>query len=201
MRLPPLLLIAAVAWAQPYLPLVARQVPVDGCRIRLDWISAPAGTIAPPSSVSGTLELASGDRFRFSSPELVVVSDGRTLSQWNASTNQVLLRLPSRVDASDLPSGLLQAALAGAETSASLEKLDGKSVRWLVLDVSRPPLSKFVHATLWARESDNTPVRLEVVDSQGGTIVWKLRSVSRWKPTDKDFVYAPPKGAEVVDTR
>jgi outer membrane lipoprotein-sorting protein len=167
----------------------------------LDWISAPAGTIAPPSSVSGTLELASGDRFRFSSPELVVVSDGRTLSQWNASTNQVLLRLPSRVDASDLPSGLLQAALAGSETSASLEKLDGKSVRKLVLDVSRPPLSKFVHATLWARESDNTPVRLEVVDSQGGTIVWKLRSVSRWKPTDKDFAYAPPKGAEVVDTR
>jgi len=201
MRLSPLLLIAVAAGAEPHLPLVARQVPADGCRIRLDWISAPAGTIAPPSSVAGTLELASGNRFRFSSPDLVVVSDGHTLSQWNASTNQVLLRDPARVDAADLPSGLLRSALAGSETSSSLEKLDGKTVRKLVLDVSKPPLSKFVHATLWARESDDVPLRLDVVDSQGGTIVWKLRSVSRWKPSDKDFIYVPPKGAEVVDSR
>jgi len=151
--------------------------------------------------VSGTLELASKDRFRFGSSELVVVSDGTTLSQWNASTNQVLLRRASGADASAQPSGLLQAALAGAEISSSLEKLDGKPVRKLALDVSKPPLSKFVHATLWARESDNSPVRLEVVDSQGGTITWKILSVSRWKPSDKDFQYLPPKGAEVVDSR
>ena len=201
MRLLLPLLLGTAAWAGPYLPLVAQKVPVDGWRIRLDWISAPAGTIAPPSSVSGSLELASKDRFRFSSPELVVVSDGRTLSQWNASTNQVLLRSAARADASGLPSGLLQAALAGAEISSSTEKLDGKAERKLVLDVSKPPLSKFVRATLWARESDNAPVRLEVVDSQGGAITWKILSVSSWKPSDKDFLYAPPKGAEVVDSR
>jgi outer membrane lipoprotein-sorting protein len=201
MRLLTPLLLAVATWAEPYLPLVAQKVPVDGCRIRLDWISAPAGTIAPPSSVTGNLELASDDRFRFSSPELVVVSDGRTLSQWNASTNQVLLRSAARADASALPSGLLQAALTGAEISSTTEKLDGKSVHKLVLDVSKPPLSKFVHATLWARESDDAPVRLEVADSQGGTITWKILSVSSWKASDKDFRYVPPKGAEVVDSR
>jgi len=147
------------------------------------------------------LELASKDRFRFSSPELVVVSDGRTLSQWNASTNQVLLRRAARADASALPSGLLREALTGAEISSSTEKLDGKAVRRLALDVSKPPLSKFVHATLWARESDNAPLRLEVADSEGGTITWKILSVSPWKPADKDFLYLPPKGAEVVDSR
>lgn len=197
-----LLLSAAVGcWAGPYLPQVARTVPSEGCRIKLEWISAPAGTIAPPRSMSGTLELAEGNRFRFRSAELVVVSDGTTLRQWNAANNQMLLRRASQVGASDLPTGLLQSALAGSEVSSSLERLDGKAVRKLVLDVSRPPLSRYARATLWARESDHQPVRLEVEDPQGGRTTWKLLSLSRWKPSAKDFDYVPPAGADVVDSR
>jgi outer membrane lipoprotein-sorting protein len=180
---------------------VARTVPAQGCRIKLEWISAPAGSIAPPRSIAGVLELAQGDRFRFRSADLVVVSDGTTLRQWNAATNQVILRKASRTSATDLPTGLLQSALAGSETSASLEKLEGRSVRKLVLDVSKPPLSRYAQATLWARESDDQPVRLEVVDSEGGRTTWKLLSVSRWKPSAADFDYVPPAGADVVDTR
>lgn len=201
MRTLPFLLAAAGCWAGSYLPEVAQAVPAGGCRIKLEWISASAGSIAPPRSVSGTLELASGNRFRFRSPELVVVSDGTTLRQWNAATNQVLLRKASQMGASDLPSGLLQAALAGSETSSSLEKLDGKTVRKLSLDVSRPPLSRYAHAVLWARESDHQPLRLEVADAAGNRTTWKILSVSRWKPSAADFDYVPPAGAEVVDSR
>jgi len=201
MRTLPLLLAAVGSWAGPFLPQVAQTVPAEGCRIKLEWISAPAGSIAPPRSVSGTLELADGNRFRFRSADLVVVSDGTVLRQWNASTNQVLLRKASMVGANDLPTGLLQSALAGSETSSSLEKLDGKVVRKLALDVSKPPLSKFARATLWARETDHQPVRLEVEDAQGGRTTWNLLSVRSWKPSAKDFDYVPPAGAEIVDTR
>ena len=201
MRTLPLLLAAVGSWAGPFLPQVAQTVPAEGCRIKLEWISAPAGSIAPPRSVSGTLELADGNRFRFRSADLVVVSDGTVLRQWNASTNQMLLRKASMVGANDLPTGLLQSALAGSETSSSLEKLDGKVVRKLALDVSKPPLSKFARATLWARETDHQPVRLEVEDAQGGRTTWNLLSVRSWKPSAKDFDYVPPAGAEIVDTR
>jgi len=201
MRTLPLLLAAAGCWAGPYLPQVAQTVPVEGCRIKLEWISAPAGTIAPPRSLAGTLELADGNRFRFNSAELVVVSDGTVLKQWNAANNQMLLRKAGQVGASDLPTGLLQTALAGSEISSSLEKLDGKMARKLVLDVSKPPLSRYAHATLWARESDHQPVRLEVEDAEGGRTTWKLLSLSRWKPSPKDFDYVPPAGAETVDAR
>jgi outer membrane lipoprotein-sorting protein len=201
MRILLLLLAAVECWAGPYLPQVAQAVPSEGCRIKLEWISAPAGTIAPPRSVSGTLELADSNRFRFRSAELVVVSDGITLRQWNAATNQVLLRKASQVGASDLPTGLLQSALAGSEISSSLEKLDGKMARRLSLDVSKPPLSRYARATVWARESDHQPLRLEVEDAEGGKTTWKLLSLSRWKPSAKDFDYVPPTGAEVVDAR
>jgi outer membrane lipoprotein-sorting protein len=201
MRTLPLLLASVGCWAGPYLPQVAQAVPNEGCRIKLEWISAPVGSIAPPRSVSGTLELSDGNRFRFRSADLVVVSDGTVLHQWNASTNQVLVRKASKVAASDLPTGLLQSALAGSETSSSLEKLAGKSTRKLSLDVSKPPLSKYARATLWARESDHQPVRLEVEDAEGGKTTWNILSIRPWKPAAKDFDYVPPTGAEVVDTR
>jgi outer membrane lipoprotein-sorting protein len=201
MRILHLLLLAAPLWAAPYLPQVAQKVPVPGCRIKLDWISSPAGSIAPPQSVAATLDLADGNRFRFRSPQVVAVSDGTTLRQWNASTNQLILRKASQLDAANLPSGLLQAALAGTEKFSTLENLDGKPARRLDLDVSKPPLSKYAKATLWARESDLQPLRLEVETSDGSKTAWKLISLSRWKPSASDFEYAPPKGAEVVDMR
>jgi len=201
MRLPLFLLLTSGIWAGPLLPEVAGKLPMSGCRIKLEWTAQPAGSIAPPRTVAGTLELADGDRFRFKSSELVIVSDGSVIRQWNGSTNQVLIRAASKVQASELPSSLLRAALAGSELASSSEKLEGKPALKLSLDVSRPPLSRYAHASLWAKESDHTPLRLEVEDAEGGTIAWKLLSIQTWKPSSKDFELTSPKGAEVVDLR
>ena len=167
----------------------------------MEWISSPAGTIAPPQAVAATLDLADGNRFRFRSPQVVATSDGTTLRQWNASTNQLILRKASQLDAANLPSGLLQAALSGTEKSSSLEKLDGKPARRLELDVSKPPLSRYAKATLWARDSDLQPLCLEIQTPDGGKTTWKLLSLSRWKPGKSDFEYSGPPGADVVDMR
>ena len=201
MRFHLVLLAVAAAWSAPILPEVAGRLPSSGCRIKLEWISSPAGSIAPPRSIAGTLELAEGDRFRFTSSELVVASDGTTIRQWNASTNQLLVRSAAKVQPAELPSGLLKAALSGSESSSSAEKLEGKSALRLVLSTARPPLSRYQRAVLWAKESDRTPLRLEVEDAAGGTICWKLKSIQSWKPSTRDFDLAAPKGAEVVDMR
>jgi len=171
------------------------------CRIKLSMVVATPGSIAPPRGTTGTLELASGNRFRFRAPELVAVSDGNLMWQWNASTNQVVLRGPSQVDQLGLPLEILQAALSGAETKSRRETLDGKPVQRLELDVSKAPLSRFSRATLWAKEKGLVPVRLEVEEAEGNTTTWNLLSISKWKPGQADFAYVPPKGAEVVDLR
>jgi hypothetical protein len=203
MRLPPLLVFLAASWtwAVPYLPQVAARIPASGCRIRLEWNIAPGGSIAPPRTAKGTLEVAEGDRFHFRSPELEVASDGTTMRQWNGSTNQVLLRSVAQVPVADLPSSLLRAALSGSETASSTEKFEGTPALKLALSVAQPPLSKYVRATLWARESDRTPLRLELEDAEGGLVVWKLTSIQPWKPVAKDLELAAHKGAEVVDMR
>lgn len=159
------------------------------------------GSIAPPRGTTGTLELASENRFRFRSPEVLAVSDGKLLWQWNASTNQVLLKTPSQIQQSGLPTEIFQAALAGAETKATRETLDGKAVQRLDLDVSKAPLSRYSRATLWAKETGLSPVRLELEEEDGNKTTWNLLAISKWKPSDADFAFAPPKGAEVVDLR
>lgn len=194
------ILLAARSWCAPVLPEVAAKVPVGGCRIRLEWVSSPAGTIAPPRTVAGTLEFA-GDRFLFRSSELSVASDGAVIRQWNPSTSQFLVRPASKVPSTELPSSLLLAALSGSELSCSRERLDGKPSLRLALGTTRPPLSRYARATLWARESDRLPLKLEVEDAAGGTVSWKLLSVQPWKPSAKDFDLSVPKGAEVVDLR
>lgn len=171
------------------------------CRMKLSMVVTTAGSIAPPRGTTGTLDLASGNRFRFRAPDLVAASDGTLLWQWNSSTNQVVMRKPSQVQQLGLPLEILQAALSGAETKATRETLDGKAVQRLDLDVSKPPLSKFLRATLWAKETTLAPVRLEVEDEDGNKTTWNLLQISRWKPTAEDFAFAPPKGAEVVDLR
>lgn len=196
-----LLLAAAPLWAQPFLPKVAATLPMPNCRIKLSMVVTSPGSITPPRGTTGTLELATDNRFRFRAPELLAVSDGKLLWQWNASTNQVVMRSPSQVQQLGLPLEILQAALAGSETKASRETVDGKAVQRLELDVSKPPLSKFIRATLWAKESGLSPVRLEVEEDGGNTTTWNLLAISKWKPADTDFAFAPPKGAEVVDLR
>lgn len=195
------LLLAIELHAEPILPKVAASLPLPDCRMKIAMTVTSAGSIAPPRGVVGTLELASANRFRFDSPELKAVSDGSTLWQWNASTNQVLIRTAAQLQEANLPTGILQAALAGAETGARQETLDGQSVWRLELDVTKPPLSRYAKAALWAKVADSRPMRLVVEDADGGQTSWDIRKVGRWKPTSADFTFASPRGAEAVDLR
>lgn len=202
MRILPLLVFALGTYAEPLLPKVAqsfKQTP--NAKIALDWTVVSAGGFAPPRTTKGTLKLAEGNRFRFESAALVAVCDGTTLWQWNGSTNQVLVQQASKVDPSTLPAGLLKAALEGSETAATPDKLDGRTLEKLALDNSRPPLSRFSQAWMWADPSTLKPVRIEVEDIQGNKTTWTLKKISSWKPDAKDFSYSAPGGADVVDMR
>jgi outer membrane lipoprotein-sorting protein len=202
MRILLLLVLAAATFADPWLPRVARNFKQrSGAKIPLEWIVTPAGGFAPPRTTKGTLKFATGNRFRFDSDGLIAVCDGTTLWQWNGSTNQVLIHDAAKVDPASLPAGLLDAAMEGSETSATVVKEANRSLEKLVLDNSRPPLSKFAGAWMWVDPSDLRPVRIEVEDQQGTRTTWNLLKIAGWKATAKDFVFATPSGAEVVDLR
>lgn len=202
MRIFPLLVLAATAFTEPWLPRVAQAFPQrPGTRISLEWTVAPAGGFAPPRTTKGLLKIAEGNRFRFESDALVAVCDGTTLWQWNGSTNQVLIHAAGRVDPAGLPTGILEAALKGSETSATPATLEGRALQKLELDNSRPPLSRFVRAWMWVDPGSLRPVRLEVEEAQGTRTAWTLRKIEGYKSKASDFVYAVPRGADVVDMR
>lgn len=202
MRFLPLLVLVVGTFAEPWLPRVAQKFKqTPNASIPLEWKTIPAGGFAPPRTAKGTLKLADGNRFRFDSDAMVAVCDGSALWQWNGGTNQVLVHDASKVDPSALPAGLLKAALEGSETTAAPDKLDGKPVQKLTLDVSAPALSRFVRATMWIDPSALRPLRIEVEDQQGNRTSWTLLKIRSWKPKPSDFAFATPKGADVVDTR
>lgn len=202
MRILPLLALVATTFAEPWLPRVAQAFPQrPGARITLEWTVVPAGGFAPPRTTKGLLKIAEGNRFRFESEALVAVCDGTTLWQWNASTNQVLVHAAGKVDPAGLPTGILEAALKGSETSSAPGTLDGRNLQKLVLDNSRPPLSRFARAWMWVDPASLRPVRLEVEESQGTRTSWTLRRIESYKPKASDFAYAAPRGADVVDLR
>jgi len=202
MRILPLLVLAAATFADPWLPRVAQNFKQrPGAKIRLEWTVTPAGGFAPPRTSKGTLKFATGNRFRFDSDGLIAVCDGTTLWQWNGSTNQVLIHDAAKVDPASLPAGLLDAAMVGSETSATAVKEGSRSLEKLVLDNSRAPMSKFSGAWMWVDPSDMRPVRIEVEDQQGTRTTWNLLKITGWKAGPKDFVFAAPAGAEVVDLR
>lgn len=206
MRILSLLVIAMGATtplrADPWLPQVAQSFKrLPGAKISLEWIVAPADGFVPPRTTKGTLKIASGNRFRFDSEGLIAVCDGTTLWQWNGSTNQVLVHDAAKVDPTALPVGMLNAALEGSETASTPDKIGGKSVQKLDLDVSRAPLSKFARAWMWIEPSSLRPLRIEVEDPQGNHTLWNLLKISKWKAAPKDFGFARPAGADVVDMR
>jgi outer membrane lipoprotein-sorting protein len=202
MRILPLIVLAAATFADPWLPRVAQNFKrLPGARIPLEWIVTPAGGFAPPRTTKGILKISTGNRFRFDSDGLVAACDGTTLWQWNASTNQVLIHEAAKVDPAGLPAGMLEAALVGSETSATAAKEGKRSLEKLALDNSRPPLSKFAGAWMWIDPADLRPVRIEVEDRQGTRTTWNLLKITAWKAGPKDFVFAPPTGADVVDLR
>jgi len=120
MRILPFLILATGAFAEAWLPQVAQRFKqTPNAKIPLEWTVTPAGGFAPPRTTKGTLKIAEGNRFRFDSDALVAVCDGKSMWQWNGSTNQVLVHDAAKVDQAGLPSGLLKAALEGAETAST----------------------------------------------------------------------------------
>ena len=199
-----LALLASLAGAStPWLPRVAQALQGSpGWTIDLLWTTRPAGgSLARPRTTTGELKLATDNRFRFAAEGMQVLSDGRTVWQYAASSGQVLVQSADKLDPTMLPGSLLGQALAGSEISSTREALSGKQAIRLELAVGKGALARFTRATLWVNPSDLRPRRLSVVDAQGAETTWDLRSWKRWSPKPADFLWKAPSGSETVDLR
>lgn len=187
----------------PWLSRVARSLQESpGWKIDLLWTTTPApGSIARPRSTTGDLMLSQDNRFRFVSEGLQALSNGTTAWQYTPGTGQVLMQSVSKLDPTMLPGTLLGQAIAGSETTATREKLGGKDAVRLDLAVGKGALARFSRAALWVGPKDLRPIRLQVVDAQGATTTWDMRSWKRWKPKAEDFLWKAPEGSETVDLR
>ncbi len=153
-------------------------------------------------SSGGSLSLAKGNRYRMTTDERVIVSDGATVWSWSKANAQVivdsfrddpnsltperlLLKLPT-----EYTPVILGEELIGKEETTVLKltpSSPGKSVRWF---------------KIWVEEGDLTILRLQLLDLGENEITYDLSGIAVNRGlNDSTFRFTTPPGSEVLDLR
>jgi chaperone LolA len=150
----------------------------------------------------GALSLAKGNRYRITSDDRVIVSDGATVWSWSRANAQVivdrfrddpnsltperlLVRIPAEYAAVSL--GTEKAGGAAATVLKLTPSAPGQSVRWM---------------KLWVDEDELTIVKIQLLDLAENEITYDLRDISvDGALPDSTFRFTAPPGAEILDLR
>lgn len=154
-----------------------------------------------PQTLSGTL-LLSGRRYRIETPQQTVVTDGETVWIYNPAEDQVLVNNYAEDEAAFTPRDLF-AGYRGrfAVEAMQAETLEGEAHHVLRLQPT-DAYAPLRAVTLWLRQADGLPARVETTDAGGATTTFRLDDLVFDPPLEPDaFVFAPPAGTEVIDLR
>ncbi len=146
---------------------------------------------------TGTFALSKPAQFRWAIQkpfEQLLVSDGKTLTQWDTDLNQATIRSADGLLA-NTPAALL---LGGAGVEKQFGLADAGSDEGLAWVQATPKLadSQFKNIKLGFKEG--VPVTLIAQDAFGGTSRIEFKNVSTQSAPASQFVFTPPKGADVV---
>jgi outer membrane lipoprotein-sorting protein len=149
---------------------------------------------------SGSVVLGPDDRFRAEIGKTVWVCDGRTYWQYNAKTNQVVIKQLLDIDLSMHPSQIVKAYLT--EYDFTVKEVDGKRAVLEGVRASEDTRGREQTVTLWVDTKKNTITKAVSVDKQGNRNTYtftKTRLAVGANPGT--FQFEIPEGAEVLDTR
>lgn len=150
---------------------------------------------------SGRLLLKGADKFRLEIPGGTFDSDGKTYWEYHPQTKQVIRKDATAGEDAIAPGAVLLRFLDSDPLSAKTVHEDGKDWIELRLDPSRAIKNLDSLAVLLDKDTYALH-RVSSRDVSGDEARYTVVSIKRNSGLkDKEFAFAPPKGAEVVDMR
>ena len=204
-------------------PAVAPEVPKDGASRTGEAVDVMRKTVAfhrdakdlalkfkasvynaaldKQDEYQGKLLLKGSSRFRLEIPGGIYVSDGESYWEYHAQTNQVVLKRAKDMEDKPLPGEVLLRFLDSEPLSLSEAVDGGKAYLEMRLDPSRAMKNLDSLAVLVDRREYSVH-RISSRDLSGNLAEYTVTSIKRnGNLKDKEFTFAAPKGAEVVDMR
>jgi outer membrane lipoprotein-sorting protein len=149
----------------------------------------------------GRLLLKGASKFRLEIPGGTYVSDGVTFWEYHAQNHQVVVKAAKDMEDKPLPGDVLLRFLDSDPLSLAKAKDGGKEFLELRLDPARA-MKNLDSLAVLLDKSDYSVHRISSRDVSGNEAKYTVTSVKRNKGLkDKEFAFALPKGAEVVDMR
>lgn len=164
---------------------------------KTDWKLAGTSNI-----ISGKMSIKNDIMFRVEMPDLITVSDGKTIWNYAKSTNQVIINRARKSDAKQLPSKLLlQYTEKYNSTLLGEQKL--KNVPCYVLNLTSKTGDDYIQKMkVWVDKKTWYTKQIEQLDIHGNLKTFLITSIStNIKLKDSIFTFAKPKTAEVIDMR
>lgn len=146
---------------------------------------------------TGTFALAKPASFRWSIQkpfEQLLISDGKTMTQWDADLNQATTRNAEGMLA-NTPAALL---LGGAAVEKQFGLVDAGNDEGLAWVQANPKQADSQFKSIKLGFKDGVPAALVAQDAFGGTSRIELKNVSTKAVDASQFNFTPPKGADVV---
>ncbi len=179
----------AEAGLAAYRTFIAAQKSVSG-----EFIQTTAGKT---TRQTGTFALAKPASFRWAIQkpfEQLLVSDGKTLTQWDADLNQATIRNAEGLLA-NTPAALL---LGGASVETQFGLADAGNEEGFAWVQATPKGTDGQFKNIKLGFKDARPAVLIANDSFGGSSRIELKNVTTQVASAAQFQFSPPKGADVV---
>jgi outer membrane lipoprotein carrier protein len=153
--------------------------------------------VGKSSRQSGTFALAKPAQFRWAIQkpfEQLLVSDGKTLTQWDADLNQATIRNAEGMLA-NTPAALLLGGVAVEKQFGLVDAGDSEGLAWVQ---ATPKQADSSFKTIKLGFKNGVPAMLIAQDAFGGTSRIELINVHSQTVPASQFSFTPPKGADVV---
>lgn len=152
---------------------------------------------------SGSLVVTADNRFRFDTPEQLLISDGENIFRYNRVKKRIIIEPVGEDDGQLLPQKLLLDFADGFK-AVSLSSLTVDSREGFRLDMTAedPETTLLSSATLWVTSDDLVVHRLKLLDLNSNSTTYYLSNIIFDQPIDTSVTaFTPPEGVELFDLR
>jgi outer membrane lipoprotein-sorting protein len=153
-------------------------------------------------TIRGEFELKGDTRFRITTEDQVIVSDGKTLWTYSKTAKRLLIDQMENTDNQWLPQSLfLKTQKDYRHRVTGEEEVLGRKCVIVTFDAVKDD-SYFPKMKVWVDAETSVPARIEQVDISKNRTVYTLSEVRMGVPIeDSSFQFKAPDDTEVIDLR
>jgi chaperone LolA len=153
-------------------------------------------------SITGEFVLKGENRFRITTEDQVIVSDGETLWTYNKPTRRVLIDKLEKADNDWLPQKLfMKAQKEYRHRMAGEEAVQGQNCYLVEFSAEKEDMY-ITKMKVWVGKESWIPVKIEQTDISKNRTVYLLSEIQTGEPIeDSIFQFRAPESAEVIDLR